>query len=474
MTAAELVRIDRDHLIHPLHHPDDNASPLIFVRGHGTTIVDADGNEYLDGLSGLWNVNVGHGRAELAEAAAEQMKTLAYCSGFVGSSNIPAITLAQRLVDLTDGTMQAVFFTSGGAEANESAFKTARFYWKALGKPDKVKIIARAQAYHGLTLQTMSATSMGPEYWKMFEPRVPGFVHIPTCYPYRHQGATTGAGEAAARELEDAILREGPETVAAFVGEPIHGAGGVFYPTDDYWPRVREICTRYGVLLIDDEIITGFCRTGRWFALPHWNVAPDILSFAKGATSGYMPLGGIMVSGAIKDVMDSVGHDDRWLHAYTNSGHPACCAVAAKNIEIMERERLAENAAAMGERLLDGLDAAFADQANVGDIRGGKGLLAAVEFVEDPVTRKNLRAELKFAEALKAEMKKRGVVTRTRPALGDHPAQGDILFFAPPLVVTEAEVDRLVGVAREAVDAVLGPSLSSGRSMTIQESAAMA
>jgi adenosylmethionine-8-amino-7-oxononanoate aminotransferase len=476
MTTSELVGIDRARLIHPLHHPDDNASPLIFVRGHGTTIVDADGNEYLDGLSGLWNVSVGHGRAELAEAAAEQMKTLAYCSGFVGSSNIPAITLAQRLVDLSDGTMQAVFFTSGGAEANESAFKTARFYWKALGKPDKVKIIARAQAYHGLTLQTMSATSMGREYWKMFEPRVPGFVHIPTCYPYRHQGAKTGegAGEAAARELEEAILREGPETVAAFVAEPIQGAGGVFYPTDDYWPRVREICTRYGVLLIDDEIVTGFCRTGRWFALPHWDVVPDILSFAKGATSGYLPLGGIMVSGAIKDVMDSVHHDDRWLHAYTNSGHPTCCAVAVKNIEIMERERLSENAAAMGERLLAGLREAFADHPNAGDIRGGKGLLAAVEFVEDRATRRNLPAELKFAAALKAEMKTRGVVTRTRPALGDHPAQGDILFFAPPLVVAEAEVDRLVDVAREAVDAVLRRSLSNGRSSRIQEDAAVA
>src|SRR5207248_6053030 len=174
-------------------------------------------------LSGLWNVNIGHGRSELADAAAAQMKELAYCSGFVGSSNIPAITLAERLLELTGGTMQAVFLTSGGAEANESAFKTARFYWKARGKPDKVKIIARDQAYHGLTLQTMSATGMGRGYWKMFEPRVPGFIHIQTCYPYRYPGATSGetAGQAAARELEETILREGPETVAAFVAEPI-------------------------------------------------------------------------------------------------------------------------------------------------------------------------------------------------------------------------------------------------------------
>src|SRR6202048_4049744 len=254
--TTELLETDRRYLVHPLHHPDDHRQPLVVVEGKGAMLRDDDGREYIDGLSGLWNVNIGHGRAELAEAAAAQMKELAYCSGFVGSTNIPAITLAERLLELAGHTMQAVFLTSGGSEANESAFKTARFYWKAQDKPDKVKIIARDQAYHGLTLQTMSATGMGPGYWKMFEPRVPGFVHVPTCYPYRCQNAKPGesAGQAAARALEEAIVREGPDTVAAFVAEPIHGAGGVFYPTDDYWPRVREICTRYDVLLIADEI----------------------------------------------------------------------------------------------------------------------------------------------------------------------------------------------------------------------------
>ena len=266
-------------------------------------VQDIHGNEYIDALSGLWNVNAGHGQAELAEAAAAQMQELAYCSGFAGSSNVRAIELAERLVDISGRAMHAVFLTSGGAEANESAFKTARFYWKACGKPAKVKIIAREQAYHGLTLQTMSATNMGPGYWKMFEPRAPGFVHVRTCYPYRWEGSgrDESAGRAAARELEDAILREGADTVAAFVGEPIHGAGGIVYPTDDYWPLVREICNRHDVLLIADEIITGFGRTGRWFGLSHWHVQPDLLSFAKGVTSGYLPLGGMMVSRAIKE-----------------------------------------------------------------------------------------------------------------------------------------------------------------------------
>src|SRR5579864_6000956 len=209
---------DQEHLIHPLHHPVDHVESVIWARGRGATVQDIDGHEYIDGLSGLWNVNVGHGRGELADAAAAQMRELAYFSGYVGSSNLPAINLASRLLELTDDNMQAVFFTSGGAEANESAFKTARFYWKARGKPDKFKVIARHQGYHGVTLQAMSATSMGA-YWKMFEPRVPGFVHIQPCYPYRYQGAKAGetVGHAAARELEEAILHEGSETVAAFI-----------------------------------------------------------------------------------------------------------------------------------------------------------------------------------------------------------------------------------------------------------------
>ncbi len=460
--AADLVTFDREHLIHPMHHPIDGANTNIYVRGSGAVIQDIEGREYLDGLSGLWNVNVGHGRAELADAAAAQMKALAYCSGFVGSSNVPSIVLAERLLDISGGTFDAVFLTSGGAEANESAFKTARFFWKANGQPGKVKIIARDQAYHGLTLQTMSATGMGPAYWRMFEPRVPGFVHVPTCHPYRHRSNSETAGKAAARGLEEAIVREDPGTVAAFVAEPIHGAGGIFYPTDDYWPLVREICTRYGVLLIADEIITGFGRTGRWFGVSHWNVAPDILSFAKGVTSGYLPLGGILVSQAIKDAMDSVSYDNRWTHAYTNSGHPTCCAVALENIDIIERERLLERSSEMGNRLHAGLRDTFGTHPHVGDIRGGKGLLAAVEFVEDRGTKKNFAGELKFAARLKIEMMNRGVITRTRPAVGPDPAPGDILFFAPPLVVTEAEVDRLVEAARDSVQAVLArPALAS-------------
>jgi adenosylmethionine-8-amino-7-oxononanoate aminotransferase len=457
LSIAELIRADQEHLIHPLHHPADHAEPVIYVRGQRATVHDICGREYIDGLSGLWNVNVGHGRAELAEAAAAQLKELAYFSSYAGASNVPAITLANRLIEITYGNMQAVFFTCGGAEANESALKTARFYWKAHGKPEKVKVIARHHGYHGVTLQAMSATKMGA-YWKMFEPRVPGFVHIQTCYPYRFQGAKPGetVGQAAARELEDAILSEGPETVGAFIGEPIHGAGGVIYPTDDYWPHVREVCTRHEVLLIADEVITGFGRTGRWFGLSHWNVKPDIVSFAKGITSGYLPLGGIMVGKPIKEAMDSVKSEDRWMHAYTYSAHPTCCAVALRNMEIIEREGLCENAATMGERLYQALLAAFGDHPNTGEVRGGKGLLAAVEFVEEQATKKNFPGDQKVAARLQGELMKRGVITRTLRAAGPHPGLGDLVFFAPPLVISEGEIDRLVNAAREAARAVFG------------------
>ncbi|MGC2548218.1 MAG: aspartate aminotransferase family protein, partial [Silvibacterium sp.] len=412
---------------------------------------------YMDGLSGLWNVNVGHGRIELADTAAAQMKTLAYFSGYAGSSSIPSITLAERLIKIAPG-MEAVFFTSGGAEANESAFKTARYYWKVQGKSDKIKVIARIHGYHGVTLQAMSATGIAP-YWKMFEPRVPGFLHIPTCYPYRFEGARSDetVGQAAARELEEAILREGPDTVAAFIGEPIHGAGGVIYPTDDYWPLLREICTRYDVLLIADEIITGFGRTGRWFGLEHWNVKPDILSFAKGVTSGYVPLGGIMMTQAIREAIESVEPANKWMHGYTNSGHPTCCAVAMKNIEIIQREGLVEHSAKMGEVLFDALKDAFGDHPNAGDIRGGKGLLAAVEFVEDRETKRNFASDEKIASRLQAEMRKRGVITRTRPVAGANPAPGDQVLFAPPLIVTEEQINKMVSVLHEAVEVVLGP-----------------
>jgi len=453
--AAEIVKNDQSHLIHPLHHASEAAEPLVVVEGRGVMIRDIQGREYIDGLSGLWNVSVGHGREELARAAYEQMKALAYYSNYVGSSNIPAVNLATKLCSLAYPNLSGVYFACGGAEANESAFKTARFFWKAKGKPNKVKIIARQHAYHGVTLQAMSATGMAA-YWKMFEPRVPGFLHIQAPYPYRFEGARPGetVGQAAARELEEAILREGPDTVAAFIAEPVIGAGGVIVPPDDYFPLVREVCTRHQVLFIGDEVITGFCRTGKWFALMHWGVQPDIMSFAKAVTSGYQPLGGIMVSREIHDAILNVSPDDRWMHAYTYSGHPTCCAVGLANLAIMERERLWENAARMGTRLYEGLLFLQKELAAIGDVRGGKGLLAAIELVSSRETKAGFPADQKIGSRVKREMEKRGLVTRTRALkVGDTIAEH--VYYAPPLIITEAQVDRILEITRESVAAVV-------------------
>ncbi len=441
---SAILEKDREHWLHPLHHPSTHVNPLIFESGHGVWLRTVNGQEIIDGLAGLWNVLLGHGNQELAEAAREQMGRLAYCSSYAGSGNLPAIELADRLAGFAYPSLNTTFFTSGGAESNESAFKTVRYYWKRLGKPDKVKVISRQHAYHGITLAAMSATGM-TAYWPMFEPRVPGFLHIPAPYPYRYAGDIRPGetvGQAAARALEEAILREGPDTVGAFIAEPVQGAGGVIVPPDDYFPRVREICDRYEVLFIADEVITGFGRTGHWFALRRWGVEPDIMSFAKGITSGYLPLGGIQISDKIREVIMGAPPNERWMHAYTYSGHPTCCAVALKNLEILQRLDLASHAARMGTRLLQGLQGLAEEFEIIGDVRG-LGLMCAIELVKDRETKEPAG----LGEQLRQACIQRGLFTR---------AIGDIFAFAPPLIISEGEVDRMVAIVGESLAAITG------------------
>jgi putrescine---pyruvate transaminase len=442
--TRDLVALDHAHLLHPLHHPSLHKDPKVWVEGRGATVTDASGLQYLDGLAGLWNVNVGHGRRELAEAAMTQMSALAYASSYAGSTNYPAIELAERLSEVTYPSINTFYFTSGGAEATDSSIKTARFYWKAIGKPDKTKIISRRRGYHGLTLAAMSATGI-PAFWPMFEPRVPGFIHIDAPDPYRFPAddPAVSIGVAAANQLERAILDEGPDTVAAFIAEPVQGAGGVIIPPPDYFPRVREICDRYGVLLIADDVITGFGRTGRWFGLEHYGVEPDIMQFAKGITSGYVPLGGIGVSDRIRDVMNGVPPAKRWMHAYTYSGHPTCCAVALRNIRILHEERLVERAATLGVHLASRLQP-LAAMSHVGHVRA-QGLIAAVEVVADKTTKAQFPPEAQLSQRLYEALLERGLYTRVL---------FDCVCFAPPLVITEAEIDRMVSIVAETIPAV--------------------
>lgn len=444
------ISADQAHLLHPLHHPSGHTAPKIWVKGEGSILTDMEGKQYIDGLSGLWNVNVGHGRKELARAAASQMETLAYASAYTGSSNLPAIELAERLATMTYSNINTFFFTSGGGESTESAIKTVRFYWRTKGKPDKYKVISRRLAYHGVTLAAMSATGI-QSYWPMFEPRTPGFLHIETPYPYffNHGFEPTPEaptpGIAAANLLEEAILREGPDTIGAFIAEPVQGAGGVIVPQDDYFSRIREICDKYDVLLIADEVITGFCRTGTWFGLEHYGVQPDILNFAKGVTSGYVPLGGIGVSDDIKDVIHNAEPSKRYMHAYTYSGHPTTTAVALANLDYMERENLVDKAAERGTQLLNGLKE-LESLSNVGEARG-LGMMAAVEIVEDKANHKVFDPSLKYGEKVHAETVKRGLWSRVRE---------DVYCIAPPLTTSKEEVDSIVNILGESIRAVFG------------------
>ena len=443
-TNATLRARDSAHLIHPLHDASLHADANIWVKGDGAVLTNADGREFIDGLAGLWNVTAGHGRTELADTMRDQATTLAYVSGYSGSSNEPAIILAERLSELCYPSINHFFFTSGGGEATESSIKMSRAYWKLRGKPDKTKVISRLEAYHGVTMAAMSATGLSI-YWPLFEPRVPGFIHISAPSPYRYEApAGESQGLAAANELEQAILREGPDTVAMFIAEPVQGAGGVIVPPDDYFARIREICTRYEVLFVADEVITAFGRTGKMFALDHWGVEPDIVQFAKAVTSGYFPFGGIGVSDTIAQTLQNDGR--AWMHAYTYSAHPVGCAVALRTLRIVEEERFPEQAATKGQYLFNALTTALADHPRVGDIRG-KGLMCAVELVQDKATKQSFPATEQIGLRLNRATIERGLFSRVK---------GDSYILAPPIVITDAQLDQAVEILADSVRAVVG------------------
>lgn len=426
--------VDRDiaHLIHPQFLQGDQRNAIIFEKGEGAILTDVRGREYIDGLSSLWNVAVGHGRKELAEAAATQMGQLAFANGYTGYSNLPAIELAEEICRRSYSNMASVFFANSGSEANEVAFKIARFYWFLKGKMDKVKILARRQAYHGGTLATTAATGL-PPFWRGFGPLDPTFLRTPCNHPF------TSCTAECALAVEELIQREGADTIAAIIAEPVQGAGGVIPPGDDYFPTLREVCDRNEVLLIADEVITGFGRTGRWFALRHWNVQPDIVTFAKAITSAYVPLSGAILSKPIHEaILASEG--DRFMHGFTNSAHPAACAVGLRNLKIFDDENLVENAAALGEHLHTGLNTLL-EEDGVGDVRG-KGFIAGIQIVEDKEKMKPFTVELNVGPRLVAAAKERGLISRNL---------GDNYLLAPPLVTTPEQVDQIVEILRESI-----------------------
>jgi putrescine---pyruvate transaminase len=443
--VSQLEELDRTHWLHPmgdLGAPPGSTPQLIFVRGHGATLEDAGGRTYVDAMASLWNVNVGYGREPLAAAAAEQMRTLAFSNAYGAFSHEPGIRLAAKLAELAPGDLETTFFASGGAEANDTAYKLARLYWKRRGKPGKVQIVSRLRDYHGLTLGAMSATGI-PLFWKDFDPLTPGFLHAPAPDPYRFPSTAHGDGQGPglfyARALEDVIVKAGPETVAAVVVEPVQGAGGVIVPPPDYLPRVREICTRHGVLLIADEVITGFGRTGRWFGTEHADVVPDMMIFAKGVTSGYVPLSGVMISRDLHETLKT--QKGTFAHGFTYSGHPVACAVALANLRIIEAERLVERVAEAGRRLLPQL-MKLKRHPIVGDVRG-VGLLAGIEFVRDQQTRAPFDPSLGVARQVWVAALEDGVIFR--------PLTGDVLAICPPFVISDEQIDTVVRVLDGAI-----------------------
>jgi adenosylmethionine-8-amino-7-oxononanoate aminotransferase len=438
LDLSRLISTDRAHLIHPQHHPSDHRHPVLWAGGEGPYLIDSAGKRYFDGLSSMWNVNLGHRRRELIEAATKQLETLAFATAYAGSSHYPVIELSRLLSEIVYPSIKAFYFTNGGSDATDTSIRTARFFWRAQGQPEKTKIIARELSYHGSSVGSASATGVA-EFSDPFGPRLPGFLHIPSPYPYRFGDDTNGKsqGIAAADLLEEAILREGPETVAAFIAEPVQGGGGgVIVPQDEYFPRIREICDHYGVLLISDDVITGFGRSGRWFGLQHWGIEPDIVQFAKGITSGYIPLGGIGITARIKEVLDTAPPAKRWWHGYTYSGHPVAAAVAIANIGVIVREKLVERSVAAGARLLNALRKGLKDHPHVGEVRG-LGLLAGVELVADRASRRRFPADADFSGRIKAEFMARGLCTRVLT---------DIVCLAPPLVCSDAEIDQIAGI----------------------------
>src|ERR1700732_4700309 len=442
-STAELLDIDRRYLVHPLHHPDEHKAPLFVTEGKGAMLHLADGREVIDGLAGLWNVNVGHGRGELADAAAAQMRKIAFASAYVGATNEPAIRLSEKIVKHAYSNSAAIYFTTAGAESNESSFKFARYYWKVMDKPNKTKIISRIHAYHGVTMAAMSATGM-KAYHNMFGPLVPGFLQVAAPYAYRWEG-NEEPGLGAAEAVEKAILAEGPDTIAAVIAEPVMGAGGVIVPPESYFPKLREICDHYDVLLIADEVITGFGRTGRWFALGHWGVEPDLVSFPKGVARGYLPLGGVVASKRVHDAIERAPADRKFMHAATYSGHPVCCAGGLRNVEIIESEGLVERAGVMGRRLLGGLGA-LRDLPVVGDVRG-LGMMCGVELVTDRSTK---APALGVGARFVREALARGLLPRIRAGSADPPI-GDTICLAPPLSTPTEVLDRIPEILRAAL-----------------------
>lgn len=442
-SAADWKKLDKNHYLHPFTDFKSlgKKKSRIITRGDGVYIYDSDNNKILDGMSGLWCVNIGYGRQELVEAATEQLKELPYYNSFFQCATPPSIELAHLLKSITQPQFNRVFYTGSGSEAIDTMIRVTRRYWELMDQPERKTIIARENAYHGSTIGGVSLSGM-----KMMHSQGGPFLskieHIgqPYWFGSDRELSSNDFGLKMAGLLEEKINEIGAENVAAFVGEPIQGAGGVIIPPETYWPEIQRICSQYGILLVTDEVICGFGRLGQWFGADYYQVQPDLMTFAKGVTSGYLPLGGVMVGDRVGDVLIDKGGE--FTHGYTYSGHPATCAVAIANINIIQSEKLIENVTQDIGPYLRKKWHSLSDHPLVGETRIA-GLMGALELVADKTSLERFDKKIGVGTICRDVCVNNGLVMR---------AVGDIMIIAPPLIITREQIDELMEKAWKCLD----------------------
>ena len=459
----DLIDRDRKVTFHASTHLRDfahgDAPGRVITGGKGISIVDKQGREMIDGFAGLYCVNIGYGRTEMAEAIYQQALELSYYHTYVGTSNEPLIELSEKILKLAGMGMSKVYYGMSGSDANETQLKLVRYYNNVLGRTQKKKVIARSRGYHGSGIASGSLTGL-PTFHNHFDLPIAGILHTEAPYYYRRSDAQAGMSERefardCAARLEAMILAEGPDTVAAFIGEPVLGTGGIVAPPEGYWDEIQQVLAKYDVLLIADEVVTGFGRIGTDFGSHYFGMRPDLITVAKGLTSAYQPLSGVIVGDKVWQVLEQgTGEFGPIGHGWTYSGHPLGAAAGLANLAIIEREGLTQNAAETGAYLQRQMQATFAEHPLVGEVRG-IGLLAALEFSPDKANRAHFAPGLKVGPRVSAAAVEEDLIARAMP-------HGDILGFAPPLVITRDEVDEVVARAKRAVDRVTDELVRSG------------
>ena len=433
--------MSRDHHLAPFsdYKQLHEKGPRIITQAKGVYIWDSEGHKILDGMAGLWCVAIGYGRQELADAASKQMMDLAFYNTFFQTATPPALELAKAIAEIAPEGMNHVFFTGSGSEGNDTMLRMVRHYWAVKGQPEKQVIISRINGYHGSTVAGSSLGGMS--YMHAQGGVVPGIVHIPQPYWFAEGGDQTpeAFGIWAAEQLEKKILEVGEDKVAAFIAEPIQGAGGVIIPPDSYWPKIREILAKYDILFVADEVICGFGRTGEWFGSDYYGNQPDLMTIAKGLTSGYIPMGGLIVSDKVASVLHEGGD---FNHGFTYSGHPVAAAVALENLRILRDEKIIERVRQETGPYLQKRLRELADHPLVGEVRG-VGMLGAIELVQNKQTRTRFPSERSAGMVCRGHCFANGLIMR---------AAGDTMIIAPPLVISKEEIDELVSKARLCLD----------------------